>query len=120
MEGFFYFNEQLGLVLERCILRIPPEALPRTAMERLCWVIILNVLWRKNRINIPPHLFKPILSLSFRACDNNAECSAVEIGDSAKTENAILPDCLEGISKNVLFPFRRRIGRVEYDGSLGF
>jgi hypothetical protein len=40
MEGFFNAYHLLGLVVERRLMRIPPEALPLAVFERLCWAVI--------------------------------------------------------------------------------
>ena len=80
----------------------------------------LSAVLREKRINGSPYIVKPFSSLAFGARHNNAEHTAVKIGDPTKTEDAILPNCLQGVAKNLLFSFYFSIGRVEHYGCSGF
>ena len=74
---------------------------------------------RKERIDISTYLGKPFLSPAFGAGNDNAEHAAVKIGYPAKTEDAILPDCFQGVAENLPFPRYCRIRRIEDKGGFG-
>jgi hypothetical protein len=58
----------------------------------------------KEGINISPHFAEPGLPLALGARNDNAEHAAVKDGNPAKTEDAVLPDCLQGVAEDIPFP----------------
>src|SRR5208283_4502378 len=72
-----------------------------------------SLFLRKEYINILSNSVKPILALGHCACNNHMEHPAVEISDAAEAEDAIFPDRLQWITKNILFSLGLSVGCVE-------
>jgi len=56
---------------------------------------------------------KPILALGHCAGNNHMEHPSVEVSDAAEAEDAIFPDRLQWIAKNILFSLGLSVGCVE-------
>src|SRR5208283_4564686 len=81
--------------------------------------LIVAASW-KERINISPYLIEPLPPLICRAGNNDTEGLAVKAVDTTKTEDAIAPNCLEGVTKGIFISFSFGVGRIEYHRRSGF
>ena len=67
----------------------------------------------KEYINILSYRVNPILALGHCAGNNHTEYPAVEVSDATEAEDAIFPNRLQWIAKNILFSLELSVGCVE-------